>query len=201
MRLCEVTAKRVQAWLDAKGVPVAEVKGADGEIISPAKKGASWSTRNDLRNLLSGIFERAIAWKYWQDANPIQHVTAGRKRLVRQKIKLTDDQTRRLLAKLPGQVRIVAQVALFTGLRISEVLALKEKSIEFETGQIYVQERFHRGDLDITKNRAAERRVPMGYLADDLRKLCMGDPRPVRVQYRDDDGPTRQGPQGLYLPQ
>lgn len=175
LQLIEITAKRVQEWLDAKGVA-----------------GKSWSTRADLRNLMSGIFNAAIAWKYWQDANPIEHVTAGRKRLVREKRKLTDDQTRKLLAALPGQVRTLAQVALFCGLRISEVLGLREKNIEVETGELYVQGRFHRGDLDILKNRKAERRVPMGHLADDLKKLCLGDPE--RFIFQIETRPGKPGP-------
>lgn len=180
LQLIEVTAKRVQEWLDAKGAT------------------KSWSTRNDIRNLMSGIFERAIAWKYWQDTNPIEHVTAGRKRLVREKRKLSDDETRQILAALPGQVRLVAMVAWSCTLRISEVLALREKSLEWETNQIYVQERFHRGDIDITKNRAAERRVPMGYLSEDLKKLCMGDPE--RFIFNIETRPGRPGPnQRVYI--
>ncbi|MDE2103413.1 MAG: tyrosine-type recombinase/integrase [Patescibacteria group bacterium] len=178
LQLIEITAKRVQEWLDAKP--------------------KSWSTRNDIRNLMSGIFERATAWKYWQDANPMEHVTAGRKRLVREKHKLTDDETRKVFAALPGQVRLAAMVAWSCTLRISEVLALREKSLEWDTNQIYVQERFHRGDLDVTKNRAAERRVPMGYLADELKKLCMGDPD--RFVFNIETRPGKPGPnQRVYI--
>lgn len=158
LQLCEITAKRVQAWLDAKA----------------AFK--SWSTRTDIRNVLSGIFEFARAHKYWQDENPMQYVTAGRKKLVREKVKLTDGQTRQLLAALPGQVRTLACVALFTTLRISECLGLREKHLDFAAGEISVEERFHRGDTDTVKTRKAERRVPMGYLADELQRLCLGDP-------------------------
>jgi len=159
LQLIEVTGERVQGWLDAKG--------ADGK---------SWSTRADLRNLMSGIFQQARAWKYWQDENPIEYVTAGKKKLVRQKIKLTDDQTRRLLAALPSQVRTLASVALFCGLRISEVFGLQEKHVELEAGTIYIEQRFHRGNLDSVKTRKSERRVPMGHLAEELKKLCLGDP-------------------------
>ena len=108
LQLSEVTGQLVQKWLD--------------------EKNKSWSTKTDLRNLMSGIFERAIAWKYWQDANPIEHVTAGRKRLVREKKKLTDEQTQRLLAALPPQVRTMACVALFCTLRISEALGLQQEA-------------------------------------------------------------------------
>jgi integrase len=184
LQLIEITAKRVQEWLDAKAAP------GDGQ--------KSWSTRSDLRNLMSGIFQQAIAWKYWQDTNPIQYVTAGRKRLVREKRKLTDEETRKVFAALPGQVQLLAWTAWSCTLRISEALALREKSLEFETGQIYVQERFHRGDLDTTKNRAAERRVPMGHLASELRKLCMGDPE--RFIFQIETHPGKKGPrQRVYI--
>jgi integrase len=103
-------------------------------------------------------------------------VTPGRKRLIRQKVKLTDDQTRKLLAALPGQVRTVACVSLFTTLRISEVPALREKHLDFKAGEISVEERYHRGNLDTVKSRRAERRVPMGYLSAELKRLCLGDP-------------------------
>lgn len=172
LRLFEITTKFVQDWLDAKT--------------------HSWSTKTDLRNLMSGIFERAIAWGYWQDANPIEHVTAGRRRLVREKVKLTDDQTRKLLAALPGQVRTMACVALFSTLRISEVLGLQEKHADFASGELVIEQRFHRGNLDSCKSQKSERRVPMGYLADDIRRLCLGDP--ARFLFQFETRPGRPGP-------
>ncbi len=175
LQLCEVTAKRVQDWIDAK-----------------AEAGKSWNTRSDLRQLMSGIFTCAIAWGYWQEGNPIGHVSPGRKRLAREKNKLTDDQTRRLLAELPPQVRTMACVALFCTLRISEVLGLQEKHIDFDAGTIRVAQRFHRGDLDVTKNRQAERVVPMGHLAEDLKLLCLGDPE--RFVFQIETRPGRPGP-------
>lgn len=59
LQLMEVTGQRVQEWIDAKGAA-----------------GKSWSTCADLRNLMSGIFQQARAWKYWEDGNPIEYVTA-----------------------------------------------------------------------------------------------------------------------------
>lgn len=175
LRLCEVTTQRVQEWLDAKGAA-----------------GLSWSTRSDIRNLMSGVFERAKAWKYWQDENPIQYVTAGRKKLEREKVKLSDDQTRKLLAALPAQVRAVACVALFCGLRISEVLGLQEKHVNFADGTLKIEQRFHRGFLDSCKNRKAERVVPMGYLADEMKTWCMGDPD--RFVFQVETKPGKPGP-------
>ena len=61
-------------------------------------------------------------------------------------------------------------------MRVSEVLGLQEKHLDFGTGSIRVQQRYYRGDLDIVKSQKAERSLPMGYLSSDLKSLCMGDP-------------------------
>ena len=156
LQLHEVTANRVQEWLDLKPL--------------------SWNTKCDLRNIMSGMFKFAIGRKYWQDSNPIEPVTAGRKKLTREKRKISDDHTRRILAALPSDVRTMASVALFTGARVSEILGLCEKHLDFDAGTIYIEQRWYRGNLDDVKTRKAERKIPMGHLAADLQLLCMGDP-------------------------
>jgi integrase len=163
LMLCDLKSKMLQEWLDSK-LPTAE------------GGGLSWSTRTDLRNILSGMFTQAIIWEYWDGSNPVEHVHAGRKRMVREKRKLTDDQTRRLLAELPYDVRVLCCVCLFCTLRISEVLGLQEKHLDFTNKTIQVRQRYYRGDLDLAKNLAAERDLPMAYLVNDLRNLCKGDP-------------------------
>lgn len=159
LMLCEITTKRVDAWLTEK-----------------ENAGLSWSTRMDLRNILSSIYTKAADWGHWSDRNPIERVSVGRKRMVREKRKLTDEQTRRLLAALPFDVRLMCCVALFCTLRISEILGLQEKHLDFEAGLIRVRQRYYRGDLDVPKNDKAVRDVPAGYLAADLKRLCTGDP-------------------------
>jgi integrase len=165
LMLCDVQTLLVQKWLDAKAAP-----GADG------KPGLSWATRTDIRNILSSVFTKAIEWGRWKDQNPIEHVQCGRRRAVREKHKLTEEQTRRLLAALPYDLRIACCVSLFCTLRVSEVLGLQEKHLDFEAGAIRVQQRYYRGDLDIVKSQKAERSLPMGYLSSDLKSLCKGDP-------------------------
>jgi integrase len=149
-----------------------EVEGQEPTI----KAGLSWATKTDLRNIMSSIFTKAIEWGRWKDKNPIEAVHAGRKRSAREKRKLTEDQTRRMLSALPYELRVACCVSLFCTLRISEVLGLQEKHLAFDRGVIEVRQRFYRGDLDVLKNEAAMRDVPMGYLATDLKALCQNDP-------------------------
>jgi integrase len=163
--LCEIDAATVQLWLNGKA-----------QQRENGKPGLSSASRTDLRSLLSNIFNKAIEWGRWRDRNPIEFVHVGRKQVVWQQRKLTDEETMRLLAALPSVVRLLCSIGLFCTLRISEILGLQEKHLDFSTNQILIRQRNWRGDIDMPKNRTAARDVPMGYLADPLRKLCTGDP-------------------------
>jgi integrase len=77
---------------------------------------------------------------------------------------------------LPADVRLMCCVGLFCTLRVSEILGLQEKHLDFERSVIQVRQRFYRGDLDETKSNTSRRDVPMGYMVDELRSLCQGDP-------------------------
>jgi integrase len=152
-----VSTKLIDSWLGEK-----------------ARAGMAWATRMDLRNLMCGIFTQARKWGYWQEVNPAQDATVGKKRAAREPVKLEIEQTRALLAKLPADVRILCEVALYCTLRISEVLGLQWKHIDFAAGRILVRQRWYRGDIDTVKSRKSRRDVPMGMLAQDLRALYPG---------------------------
>ncbi len=155
LMLCDLQPLMVQQWLDSIKL--------------------SWYTKTDIRNILSSVFTKAIEWGRWKDNNPIEYVHVGRKVAAREQRKLTDDQTRRLLAFLPPDVRLATCVGLFCTLRVSEILGLQEKHIDFENGLILVRQRYYRGDIDIVKNPKSKRDVPMGYLAADIKAACKGD--------------------------
>ena len=140
------------------------------------KKELGWHAKTDVRNILSSIFTKAIEWKIWTEANPVECVHVGRKTVVREQRKLSEEETRQFLAALPYDVRIACCMALFCTLRVSEVLALQEKHVDFENNLILVRQRYYRGDLDAPKNYSAKREVPMGYLNEDIKRLSKGDP-------------------------
>lgn len=158
--ICELTTQRIQSWLDEK-----------------AQAGFSWSTRTDLRNLLSGVFNRATEWGLYKEPNPVRFVHAGRRALVLEKRKLDVDQTRRFLAVLADDLRVMWCTCLFCTLRVTEALGLQEKHLDFDRQVILVRQRFFRGDLESrTKSERGCRDIPMGYLAADLKRLCTGNP-------------------------
>lgn len=155
-QLSEITTLEAQNWLDSLKL--------------------SWNTKTDIRNIMSGIFTKAVQWGFWQQRNPLQDVFVGRKTTVWKRRKLTIDETRALLAELDPVPRVVSMVALFTTLRISEILGLQEKHLNFSNENISVEQRFYRGDLDTTKTDKSTRTVTMSGLTEYLRSLCIGDP-------------------------
>jgi integrase len=112
----------------------------------------------------------------YREENPVANVKLGRKKLVREKRKLTEEQTRYFLAALHHDLRLMCCVSLFCTLRVSETLGLQEKHLDCANELIRIEQRFYRGDLDAPKNEQSRRLVPMGYLVHDLKQLCLGDP-------------------------
>jgi integrase len=158
-RLCmgEITTQRIDGWL-----------------ARLADEGLSYNSRKDMRNTLSGIFTRARKWGAWKEPNPVMDSTAGRARDKREKRKLTIDQLATLLGALPAPLDLICKLALLT-LRISEVLALQEKHLDFSCNSILVRQRYYLEDIDVCKSTKGRRDVPMGDLAPELRALCTGN--------------------------
>jgi integrase len=155
--IADIDAQRIKDWLAAK-----------------EEAGLSWSTRSDLRNLMRCVFREAIGWGLWRGENPAKAAKPGRKKLVRKKRKFGLEDTRKLLLALREDVRLIVMIALFCTLRISEVLGLQWKHIDFENGQIIVEQRYWRGDLDVTKSADSDRKLKMGFLSGLLQRYAPG---------------------------
>ncbi len=96
---------------------------------------------------MRGLLMQAAKWCYWQEKNPAMDVYVGRQRAVREKRKLTDEQTRELLAALPEDVRLICMMSLFCTLRTFEVPGLQWKHIDWTRGAVMVRRRFYRESL------------------------------------------------------
>lgn len=139
------------------------------------KSDLSWAGRANLRNLMSGIFVQAIRWGMWKDANPAEHVALGRQTAKRERVLLTTEQTVALLEQLEPEVRLMVKAARFGALRISEVLGLQWKHVDFKQRILMIRQRYWRGNLDIPQSHTGVRDIPMGSLADELMRKYPGD--------------------------
>lgn len=60
--------------------------------------------------------------------------------------------------------------AVSTGMRISEILALKWRAVDLDRGLIFVEERMYRGESDVPKSERSRRVLPIGHLDGALRR-------------------------------
>lgn len=78
---------------------------------------------------------------------------------------LTFEEADRLLAAAEGEERTMLLVALRTGLRFGELLALRWEDVDLVAGRLFVRRRIYRGKFDTPKN-GKPRELP---LSDDVR--------------------------------
>jgi len=93
-------------------------------------------TRCKIRNLMSLLFNHGRRYDLCE-CNPIQWVRQSAKRRVAPDI-LATSEVQNLLASLRPKERILVLLAVTTGLRRSELFALKWKDVDFENRQLQV---------------------------------------------------------------
>jgi integrase len=109
-QLREVKAVAVEEWL----------------LHLPLKNG----TKSKIRNIMCSLFSHACRWEI-TDRNPILFVRQATQR-AKQPAVLTNAEITALLSELGEPARTAVYVALATGLRVSELLALQWHDIDFD---------------------------------------------------------------------
>lgn len=151
LRLCDIDAELLQEWINRKAL--------------------GWWAKLDLRNLMSCVFSKAIDWGYWEERNPAERVSAGKKRAKRERRLLGDEDTELLLAELPEFLQLIIAFLRMTGCRISEALGVQWKHVDLLHGWVRIQQRWYRGDLDVVKSERGDRELPLGRVVGQLAKL------------------------------
>ena len=100
-----------------------------------------------------------MRWEFL-DRNPITLVRQSAKR-ERTPDVLTADELKALLAELTGVYRVMVFVAATTGLRVSELLALRWQDCDFEAGEIRLTRGIVRQRETAMKTEASRKPVPM----------------------------------------
>jgi len=115
-------------------------------------------TRSKLRNVMSLLFNHGRRHELC-DRNRIQWVRQSAKRRATPDI-LTRDEVQRLLANLRFRERTLVLLAVTTGLRRSELFALKWKDVDFQTKQISVTRSIVQNVIGICKTESSQKPVP-----------------------------------------
>lgn len=137
--LSEVRTIQVEEWLRA--LPLAN------------------GSRAKIRNIMSALFNHAIRYE-WTERNPIRFVRQSAKR-ERTPDVLTPDEFKALLAELDGPYYVMAFLAAVTGLRVSELLALRWEDVDFAAGEITLTRAIVCQHVGPLKTAASQKPVPM----------------------------------------
>jgi integrase len=121
----------------------------------------SWKTSLHLRNLLSKIFSTAVDWEY-VPANPASGVKLPPRPLRGQLRFLTTNEVSRLLKALEEPQRTLVLMAVLTGMRIGELLALRWENVDFERKIIRIREAVYEGHNSTPKTQGGIRDIPIG---------------------------------------
>ena len=149
----------------------------------------SWKTSLHLRNLLSKIFSTAVEWEY-VPANPASGVKLPPKPFREQPRFLTACEVSRLLKALEEPERTLVLMAVLTGMRVGELLALRWKNVDFERMIIRVREAVYEGHASTPKTQGGIRDIPFGPAMEQALRRHF-----VRYQTSDDSlvFPSRKG--------
>jgi len=135
---------------------------ADGNPMAP-------STKAKIRNLMSTLFNHAIRYEWLeQGRNPILFVRQSAKRKGIPEC-LEPEELRALLSQLDRRFRVKVLLDAASGLRRSELLALKWSDVDFDELQINVCRSIYLNVVGKCKTEASRKPVPMDpMLASEL---------------------------------
>lgn len=144
-------------------------------ILQKSQAGLSWACVDHYRHLLSKIFSMAKKWGYFTGENPARGIELPEKKAVREKHVLPPQQISRLLSILAEPARTMALVAVLTGLRVGEILALRWQDLDLVAGQLRVEQACYRGRMGSPKTPNSRRVLPLpGALVEALKGYRAG---------------------------
>jgi integrase len=151
----DVRTVAVESWLR-------QLQRQDGEDLAN-------STKAKIRNLMSVLFNHAIRYEWLeQGKNPIKLVRQSALRKLTPTV-LETHEIQSLLSELESPFRVMVLLDVTTGLRRSELFALKWNDIDFWNLTIDIKRSIFQGVIGHCKTEASRRPVPLSLeVAADL---------------------------------
>ena len=133
-----------------------------------AGKGLAWPTVAKIRGIMSRVFKIGVLHEL-VSRNPVEGVET-RTKSDYVAVVINPKQTLAILGSLQSLLhRTLVLTCAATGLRSSEILALRWRDVEWEESRIRVSKRWAKGEDGKPKTRASDAYVPMhGILAQYL---------------------------------
>lgn len=159
-RLCDITRVDVQHFL------------ADRR-----RNGYSGSSVHGMRTTISKVLQAAVDWNLLEQ-NAARGIRIGDRTPKTERPYLNPNQVGQLLASLSEPCRTLVLVAVLTGLRIGELLALRWKAVDFIRGTVQVRETVSEGKFGSPKTKSSKREIPISKPVSDAltaqRARCHG---------------------------
>ena len=120
-------------------------------------------TKGHIKSLMHTLFEKAMLWELLPiDRNPMELVSVkGISKRSKQPIVLTVEECLELISLLPEPYRTMAIVAICTGCRVSEILALRWSRIDFKNLTMVVGVKAVNGRVGRVKTEYSEDVLPI----------------------------------------
>jgi integrase len=139
---------------------------------------ASYPTISKIRDVLSSILRSAVNVEYL-NKNPMDGLQLPPDKRARQsKPTITPEQFHELVELVPEPYATMLYVSVWTGLRVSELIALKWRCIH--TDSISVEERYFRGDWSVPKTQSSA--ATIGVAAEVINRILRLKTLFVRVR-------------------
>src|SRR5208282_5051061 len=139
-KLTSLTLKPLQAFLSEKAAA------------------SSRSTVAHLRWDLRAIFKLAIAEGY-TDRDPTGALFTPKEAKVAATRVMNGKEARQHINALDLRERVIDHLALFVGMRPGEILALQRRHVAEDCGELFIEQRLYRGDIDDPKTTSSKRTV------------------------------------------
>jgi integrase len=94
--------------------------------------------------------------------NPVRKTKLPRRGPMAEKAPIAPETVRALLEALPEPSRSLAWLLAFTGLRIGDLVALRWRDVDLDSGLIRVRQTCYEGHFDDPKTKRSRRTVPLG---------------------------------------
>lgn len=127
----------------------------------------SWWTMHGVRAIMTRIFNYAEGHGLWEEGrrSPSSRAKLGKKRAKRERKILSFDETARVLARIDEPYRLIIEVCIATGARISEVLGLMWKHVNLAAATIKIEQRVWHQEIGRPKSEDSRRVLGIGDLS------------------------------------
>src|ERR1039457_4133305 len=137
----------------------------------------SWWTRHGVRAIMIRVYTYAEGHGLWEEGkrSPVSKAKLGKKHYKRERRTLSFEETARVLDHLEETIRLIIEICIATGARISEVLGLIWRNVNLDAATVKIEQRVWHQDVGRPKSEDSKRILGVGDLVERLRAKATED--------------------------